>query len=261
MDRERVHAHFRGSPAHGRRAWRPLRSPSVFVIGLGIFTAASAFAALAPSIEALNIARALQGVGGAIVTPLTLTLLSAAVPANRRGLALGAWGGIGGSPSRSAARRRRRRVGHLLAVDLLAQRADRPRPDPACLAAPATRARPELEARPAGARPGQRRPARDRLGPGAGQRVGWGSPEIVGSLAAGAVLVVLFVLWELRAERRCCRCASSATGRSRRRTSHPSSCSSGCSARSSCSRSSSRPSRATRPSVPACGSCRGRRCR
>src|SRR5215216_4526557 len=68
----------------------------LFVLGLGIFTAASAFAALAPSIEALNIARALQGIGGAIVTPLTLTLLSAAVPANRRGLALGAWGGIGG---------------------------------------------------------------------------------------------------------------------------------------------------------------------
>src|SRR5581483_10773878 len=57
---------------------------------------ASAFAALAPSIEALNAARALQGVGGAIVTPLTLTLLSAAVPPERRGLALGAWGGIGG---------------------------------------------------------------------------------------------------------------------------------------------------------------------
>src|ERR671922_878784 len=68
----------------------------LFVTGLGIFTAASAFAALAPTIEILNVARALQGVGGAIVTPLTLTLLSAAVPAERRGLALGAWGGIGG---------------------------------------------------------------------------------------------------------------------------------------------------------------------
>src|SRR5919197_134402 len=40
----------------------------LFVIGLGIFTAASAFAALAPTIEILNVARALQGVGGAIVT-------------------------------------------------------------------------------------------------------------------------------------------------------------------------------------------------
>ena len=68
----------------------------VFVIGLAIFTAASAAAALAPNIEFLIGARAVQGVGGAIVTPLTLTILSAAVPANRRGLVLGAWGGISG---------------------------------------------------------------------------------------------------------------------------------------------------------------------
>ena len=38
----------------------------------------------------------MQGVGGAIVTPLTLTILSSAVPAQRRGLALGIWGGVGG---------------------------------------------------------------------------------------------------------------------------------------------------------------------
>jgi EmrB/QacA subfamily drug resistance transporter len=68
----------------------------MFIVGLGIFIAASAAAALAPSVEALVIARALQGVGGAIVTPLTLTILSHSVPAEKRGLALGAWGGIGG---------------------------------------------------------------------------------------------------------------------------------------------------------------------
>ena len=68
----------------------------LFAIGLGIFTAASVAAALAPSVEALIVARAAQGLGGAIVTPLTLTILSAAVPAEKRGLALGAWGGIGG---------------------------------------------------------------------------------------------------------------------------------------------------------------------
>src|SRR5438034_7152004 len=68
----------------------------LFVIGLGIFTLASAAAALAPSIEVLIAARAVQGLGGAIVTPLTLTILSAAVPAERRGLVLGAWGGISG---------------------------------------------------------------------------------------------------------------------------------------------------------------------
>jgi EmrB/QacA subfamily drug resistance transporter len=68
----------------------------MFLVGLTIFTAGSAFAALAPSIEALIMARALQGVGGAIVTPLTLTILSAAVPPARRGLALGIWSGTAG---------------------------------------------------------------------------------------------------------------------------------------------------------------------
>src|SRR5881296_1865012 len=45
----------------------------LFTIGLGIFTLASAAAALAPNIETLIAARALQGLGGAIVAPLTLT--------------------------------------------------------------------------------------------------------------------------------------------------------------------------------------------
>jgi EmrB/QacA subfamily drug resistance transporter len=68
----------------------------VFVLGLLLFTGASALAALSTSANVLDIARALQGIGGAIVMPLTLTILSAAVPAERRGLALGIWGGIGG---------------------------------------------------------------------------------------------------------------------------------------------------------------------
>lgn len=68
----------------------------LFLAGVGLFTAASAAAALAPSTEWLIAARALQGLGGAIVTPLTLTLLSAAVSRERRGVALGAWSGIAG---------------------------------------------------------------------------------------------------------------------------------------------------------------------
>src|SRR2546428_553934 len=68
----------------------------IFVLGLAIFTPATAAAALAPSIEVLIAARAVQGLGGAIVTALRLTILSAAVPPERRGLALGAWGGISG---------------------------------------------------------------------------------------------------------------------------------------------------------------------
>ena len=68
----------------------------MFSIGIGVFTVGSAVAAMSTTATGLDLARALQGVGGAIVTPLTLTLLSAAVPRERRGLALGAWGGIGG---------------------------------------------------------------------------------------------------------------------------------------------------------------------
>ncbi len=68
----------------------------MFLIGLAIFTGASAMAALAPSTEWLIAARSLQGLGGAIVTPLTLTILSSAVSPQRRGAALGAWSGIAG---------------------------------------------------------------------------------------------------------------------------------------------------------------------
>ena len=66
----------------------------MFMIGVGLFTAASAAAALAPSADWLIAARAAQGFGAAIVTPLTLTILSAAVAREKRRLALGAWSGI-----------------------------------------------------------------------------------------------------------------------------------------------------------------------
>jgi len=68
----------------------------VFLAGLSVFTLASLAAALAPSTEALIAARALQGLGGAIVAPLSLTLLAEAFPPERRGLALGVWSGVSG---------------------------------------------------------------------------------------------------------------------------------------------------------------------
>ncbi len=68
----------------------------MFVAGLALFTAGSAAAALAPGVGWLIAARAVQGVGAAILIPLTLTLLSAAVSPERRGVALGAWGAVGG---------------------------------------------------------------------------------------------------------------------------------------------------------------------
>src|ERR1700722_1728310 len=69
----------------------------IFVLGIAVFTGASAVAALAPNISILVMARAVQGAGGAMIMPLSLTLLSAAVPPERRNFALGIWGAIGGA--------------------------------------------------------------------------------------------------------------------------------------------------------------------
>jgi EmrB/QacA subfamily drug resistance transporter len=69
----------------------------IFVLGIAVFTGASALAAIAPSISVLVLARAIQGAGGAMIMPLSLTLLSAAVPPERRNAALGIWGAIGGA--------------------------------------------------------------------------------------------------------------------------------------------------------------------
>ncbi|MGW6928323.1 DHA2 family efflux MFS transporter permease subunit [Streptomyces sp. NPDC054950] len=68
----------------------------MFLAGLTVFTAASAAAAMAPGIGSLIAARAVQGVGAAVMMPLTLTLLTAAVPAAKRGMAYGIWGAVNG---------------------------------------------------------------------------------------------------------------------------------------------------------------------
>lgn len=68
----------------------------MFMIGVATFTIGSACAALAPTSGSLILARALQGIGGAITMPLTLTILSEAISPQRRPLALGAWGGLSG---------------------------------------------------------------------------------------------------------------------------------------------------------------------
>ncbi|WP_240796356.1 DHA2 family efflux MFS transporter permease subunit [Streptomyces sp. RFCAC02] len=68
----------------------------VFALGAAVFTLASAGAALADSTGLLIAARAVQGVGAAGIFPLSITLITAAVPAARRGAALGIWGAING---------------------------------------------------------------------------------------------------------------------------------------------------------------------
>jgi MFS family permease len=64
----------------------------LLIIGVTVFTAGSAASALAPGIGVLIAARAVQGVGAAIVTPLTVTLIASVTPPQRRGMALGLWG-------------------------------------------------------------------------------------------------------------------------------------------------------------------------
>src|SRR5512142_779616 len=188
----------------------------LLAIGVAIFTAASAGAALAPSIVALDVARALQGVGGAIVLPLTLTVLSAAVPAARRGVALGIWGAISGLAVALGPL-----VGGaivsgiswhwifwlnvpigLVLVPFILLRLDETR-------GPANKL--------------------DLLGLllGSGGLVGivwglvrandegWTSSAIIGAFVLGGALLACFVAWELRAEQPMLRCSSFATGRLR----------------------------------------------
>jgi EmrB/QacA subfamily drug resistance transporter len=68
----------------------------IFTLGIAVFTAASAAAALSPSVGALIAARVVQGAGAAMAFPLTLTLISEAFPVEERGKAIGLWGAIGG---------------------------------------------------------------------------------------------------------------------------------------------------------------------
>jgi len=68
----------------------------MFVIGLGVFTGASALCALSPNVDVLIAVRALQGIGGGIAVPLALALITDVTPPDMRGKALGIWGAITG---------------------------------------------------------------------------------------------------------------------------------------------------------------------
>jgi EmrB/QacA subfamily drug resistance transporter len=171
----------------------------LLAIGLTLFTLSSAAAALAPSIGALDAARALQGIGGAIVMPLTLTILSASVPANRRGLALGAWGGITGLAVAFGPL-----VGGAVVSGISWQWIFWLNVPIGIVLVPLVLLRLD-----------ESRGPWDRLDlPGLvlagaglfgivwglvrGNALGWGSPEIVGAITAGLFVMVLFVLWEQR---------------------------------------------------------------
>ena len=177
------------------------RRRRVFSIGLALFTLGSAASALSTSPTMLIIARAVQGGGAAMVTPLTLTILSAAVSRERRGVALGAWGGIGGlavavGPIVGGAIVQ----GISCALDLLGQRPDRPCAR-AARAGPARRdARCRRPPRPRRIADRERRLFAIVWGLVRANDQGWTSPEIIGTLAAGIALMVGFVFYELRSK-------------------------------------------------------------
>jgi EmrB/QacA subfamily drug resistance transporter len=68
----------------------------VFTVGVALFTVASVACALAPNASELIVARTVQGLGGAIVLPLSLTILTTAFPEEKRGMIVGAYGGLAG---------------------------------------------------------------------------------------------------------------------------------------------------------------------
>src|SRR6476659_1138039 len=173
----------------------------VFSIGLGIVTLASAAAALAPSILALDAARALQGLGGAIVMPLTLTILSAGVPENRRGVFLGAWGGISGLAVAFGPL-----VGGAVVSGISWHWIFWLNVPLGLVLIPLALLRLDETKGPFGKvdLPGLGLVSAGLFGIVwglvRGNSVGWASTEIVGAIVAGALFVAAFVAWELRAE-------------------------------------------------------------
>ena len=172
----------------------------LFVAGLAIFSAASAACALAPSVGWLIAARAVQGSGAALIMPLGMTLLSAAYPAERRAGALGIFSGItglavlggpviGGAITQGIAWQwifwLNVPIG-LLTIPVALRRVDE---------SYGPRSAPDV--------PGLALITGAALGIVwalvRGNSAGWGSVEVIASLAVGALLAVGFVLWERRA--------------------------------------------------------------
>jgi EmrB/QacA subfamily drug resistance transporter len=173
----------------------------IFSLGVSIFTLGSVAAALAPSVEVLNVARAVQGLGGAIVMPLTLTILSAAVPVEKRGLALGAWGGISGLAVAFGPV-----VGGAVVQGISWQWIFWLNVPIGVTLVPLALSRLQESYGPEGKLdlPGLGLASAGLFGIVwglvRGNSVGWASGEIVAALVGGALLVAAFVAWELRAE-------------------------------------------------------------
>jgi len=171
-----------------------------YAVGLGLFTASSAAAALAPDAGTLIAARAVQGAGAALIMPLGLALLSAAFPPEKRGAAIGIFSAITGVAVASGPL-----VGGAVVEGISWEWIFWVNVPIGLIAIPLVLSR-----------------MRESHGPDAGldirglalitagalalvwglvrgNQAGWGSAEVAGSLVAGAVLAAAFVAWELRA--------------------------------------------------------------
>ena len=172
----------------------------LYAAGMGLFVAASAACALAPSVGWLIAARAVQGAGAAVVAPMSLALLSAAFPPARRGTALGLFSGItgiavlagpvvGGAVTQGLAWQwifwLNVPIG-LVAIPLVLLRIDESR-------GPRTSLDVAGLLLVTGAALGL------VWGLVRGNTAGWGSVEIVGTLAAGVALTAAFIAHEARA--------------------------------------------------------------
>ncbi|HZC61186.1 MAG TPA: DHA2 family efflux MFS transporter permease subunit [Streptosporangiaceae bacterium] len=172
----------------------------MYVLGLLVFVLGSAMAALSPGTGALIAARVVQGAGAALLVPLTLTLISDAFPAEKRGAAIGIWGGITGLGVAAGPV-----VGGAIVQGISWQWIFWLNV-PIGLAVAALSALRLRESRGP-------RPQLDFVGmalagialfaltwaPVRAPSAGWGSAEVIGSFLAGAVFLAGFLAWERRA--------------------------------------------------------------
>jgi EmrB/QacA subfamily drug resistance transporter len=171
----------------------------VFNLGLALFTLSSAACALAPDIGGLIVARTVQGLGAAVVMPLSLTILTTAFPPERRGLIVGVYGGLAGLAVAAGP----------IVGGVVAERLDwhwifwLNVPIGVAALALGLRLLPESYGAPA---------RLDLVGVGLvsggvvglvwalvrANDIGWASPEILATLLAGVALLLAFVGWEQR---------------------------------------------------------------
>jgi EmrB/QacA subfamily drug resistance transporter len=172
----------------------------LYAVGLGVFAASSAAAALAPGAGALIAARAFQGAGAALIMPLGLALLSAAFPPAKRGAAIGIFSAITGLAVASGPF-----IGGAVVEGISWEWIFWLNVPIGFAAIPLvlTKMRESYGPETSLDIPGLALVTGAALGLVwglvRGNQAGWSSPEVIGALAAGGLLAIAFVAWELRA--------------------------------------------------------------